>query len=447
MPSSTERLTRSATEEENAIQKTIEKVLSNVSFLNKIMETISTKIDTYMANHMKLYQEQLSTMQEELDRSNSRLDQLEQYSRLDSVRLFGLPEKSNENITEEVISILSTKLKLNIKHEDISICHRLNAREDGIKPVIIKFVRKSTKNEVYNAKSRLKGSQLIVREDLTKPRASMVRDLVKKFSKKNVFTINATTTDRDIESTCLIPELIKNKYWSLSSVRNFTMPDAGRPCTYVTYNYSEFYGKDPEDAYELKKEIDQREEVVPFTMDPGIVCFQHCGPKVFCFTLPNNCPVCGADLSEANFSLLPFSDYYNSMDLHIGLTTSSGTIVEFDKHGLRRHRSSHWGQCLLLGQASSPWMEHWDNTLMQVCKQKCWSARNYSEDRHNCYSFVLTFLQSLDYGNLSKAASNRTVFCEKFIVPRTTSAGKYISLYRKLKDNGYYVHRNNNYNL
>ncbi|KAI4464978.1 l1 transposable element-related [Holotrichia oblita] len=176
MPSSTERLTRSATEEENAIQKTIEKVLSNVSFLNKIMETISTKIDTYMANHMKLYQEQLSTMQEELDRSNSRLDQLEQYSRLDSVRLFGLPEKSNENITEEVISILSTKLKLNIKHEDISICHRLNAREDGIKPVIIKFVRKSTKNEVYNAKSRLKGSQLIVREDLTKPRASMISD-------------------------------------------------------------------------------------------------------------------------------------------------------------------------------------------------------------------------------------------------------------------------------
>lgn len=144
---------------------------------------------------------------------------------------------------------------------------------------------------------------------------------------------------------------------------------------------------------------------------------------------------------------LSLSDYYNSMDLHIGLTTSSGTIVEFDKHGLRRHRSSHWGQCLLLGQASSPWVEHWDNTLMQVCKQKCWSARNYSEDRHNCYSFVLTFLQSLDYGNLSKAASNRTVFCEKFIVPRTTSAGKYISLYRKLKDNGYYVHRNNNYNL
>lgn len=44
------------------------------------------------------------------------------------------------------------------------------------------------------------------------------------------------------------------------------------------------------------------------------------------------------------------SDYYNSMDLHIGVTTSTGTMVEFDKHGLRKHRSIHWNQCLLLDQ-------------------------------------------------------------------------------------------------
>lgn len=129
------------------------------------------------------------------------------------------------------------------------------------------------------------------------------------------------------------------------------------------------------------------------------------------------------------------------MDLHIGVTTSTGTIVEFDKNGLRRHRNGQWGQCLLLDQATSPWREHWDNTLLQVCKQKCWFARNYNEERHNCYTFVLTFLRTLNYGNLSKAASSRTIFCEKFIVPRTTSAGKYISLYRKLKDSGFCVHK------
>lgn len=35
--------------------------------------------------------------------------------------------------------------------------------------------------------------------------------------------------------------------------------------------------------------------------------------------------------------------------------------------------------------------------------------------------------------------SDRTLFCEKYIVPRTTSAGKYISLYRKIRDQGFYI--------
>lgn len=203
-------------------------------------------------------------------------------------------------------------------------------------------------------------------------------------------------------------------------------------------------------------------------MDPGIICFQHCGSKVFGFSLPKICPVCDEDLEKANFTILPFrvpypfirasqypcaivikpttgdflNDYYNSMDLHIGVTTSTGTIVEFDKNGLRKHRSNNWNQCLLLDQVSSPWREHWDTTLWQVCKQKCWSSKTYSEDNHNCYSFVLTFLVTLAYGNLSEAARNRTLFCEKFIIPRTSAAGKYISLYRKLKEYGFYVHRN-----
>ncbi|GLV41497.1 uncharacterized protein CBL_06727 [Carabus blaptoides fortunei] len=204
-------------------------------------------------------------------------------------------------------------------------------------------------------------------------------------------------------------------------------------------------------------------------MDPGILCFQHCCAKVFCLTLPELCPECGQDLLQAQFGLLPFrvpypfirasqypcavvikpttgdflNDYYNSMDLHIGVTTSTGTIVEFDRHGLRRHRSSDWDQCLLLDQAAGPWAEHWDNVLLQVCKQDCWSPKAYAEDTYNCYKFVLTFLRTLNYGSVSKAACSRTMFCEKFIVPRTTSAGKYISLYRKLKDTGCYIHKPN----
>uniref|UniRef100_A0A1B0ABE8 MKRN2 opposite strand protein n=1 Tax=Glossina pallidipes TaxID=7398 RepID=A0A1B0ABE8_GLOPL len=141
------------------------------------------------------------------------------------------------------------------------------------------------------------------------------------------------------------------------------------------------------------------------------------------------------------------NDYNNSTDLHIAVTTSTGCVVEFDRYGLRRHRIdnlSEWWQCLLVGDVPEPWYDYWDQILLQVCQQPDkWTVSHYHEEQHNCYTFVLTFLQALGYDKLSEAANSKTAFCERFIVPRTTTAGKYISLYRKLRDAGIYVHYTN----
>ncbi|XP_036328915.1 uncharacterized protein LOC118741157 [Rhagoletis pomonella] len=140
------------------------------------------------------------------------------------------------------------------------------------------------------------------------------------------------------------------------------------------------------------------------------------------------------------------NDYNNSTDLHIAVTTSTGCVVEFDRHGLRRHRADNtrtteWWQCLLVGDVPEPWYDYWDEILQQICNQPDrWTVAHYQEDSHNCYTFVLAFLQALAYDKLSAAARSKTSFCEKYIVPRTTTAGKYISLYRKLRDMGIYVH-------
>ncbi|KAI5742426.1 hypothetical protein M8J77_007130 [Diaphorina citri] len=40
--------------------------------------------------------------------------------------------------------------------------------------------------------------------------------------------------------------------------------------------------------------------------DPGLLCFTHCGPRVFCFELPEYCPVCHAPLAGEATSLTPF---------------------------------------------------------------------------------------------------------------------------------------------
>lgn len=206
--------------------------------------------------------------------------------------------------------------------------------------------------------------------------------------------------------------------------------------------------------------------------DPGILCTQHCNSKIFSFILPEKCPLCQMQIinnGSSSFGTMPFrlpypfvratqalasvilrptngdflNDYNNQTDLHIAVTTSTGVIVEFDRHGLRRHIPkdfSLWEQSLLVEKAPEAWFDHWDDILAKTCKHTAWTESAYKKDSHNCYTFVLRFLQALDYGDLSRMACNRTTFCEKFIVPRTIVAGKYISLYRKIRDNGFYIH-------
>ena len=69
------------------------------------------------------------------------------------------------------------------------------------------------------------------------------------------------------------------------------------------------------------------------------------------------------------------SDYTNSTDLHIAVTTSRGTIVDFDQNGLQRLRASEktdqqgaWSQSLLLESVPEHWYDVWDSTLEQVIK-------------------------------------------------------------------------------
>lgn len=71
------------------------------------------------------------------------------------------------------------------------------------------------------------------------------------------------------------------------------------------------------------------------------------------------------------------SDYYNSKDLHIGVTNSRGCVVEFSEEGIRGvdpvtkkwsgcETSEHWDQCLLLEQFDELWNEIWDGVLLKV---------------------------------------------------------------------------------
>ncbi len=66
-------------------------------------------------------------------------------------------------------------------------------------------------------------------------------------------------------------------------------------------------------------------------------------------------------------------DYQNRSNLHIGITDSKGSVVEYDVEGIHADRSQEWGRCVVLDGLSSAfgkdvvedpdWPEYWDICL------------------------------------------------------------------------------------
>lgn len=107
------------------------------------------------------------------------INDLEQYTRMNSVRIYGVDDRdryeSSSKTAEVVINLINTKLELSLQQMDVDVAHRLGRfRTDGNRPIICKFVSRETKGKVIKARRKLKGSPVVIREDLTLKNAKLL---------------------------------------------------------------------------------------------------------------------------------------------------------------------------------------------------------------------------------------------------------------------------------
>ena len=80
-------------------------------------------------------------------------DELEQYTRKNSLEIHGIPESAYTS-TEEVVLKLAGAVNVDVNPEDIEISHKLNRK--GVKPIIVKFQNHKVKSRLYKARTKLK---------------------------------------------------------------------------------------------------------------------------------------------------------------------------------------------------------------------------------------------------------------------------------------------------
>ena len=121
--------------------------------------------------------ERLQFALEDSDRSFcGRTNELEQYSRRNNIRIWGIPEAQNDDedaqaTIDKVVKTLNEKMGTNLTTYDIDIAHRIGKKQKNKKSgrcIIVKFLSRLSKIKcLKNRKQNLKGTNIFIQEDLT----------------------------------------------------------------------------------------------------------------------------------------------------------------------------------------------------------------------------------------------------------------------------------------
>ena len=137
----------------------------------------------------------LDGLKSDLDTAICQIDDLEQYNRKHNLEIHGIPESSEENLSDKIIK-LGKVLNVHIVNNDIDICHRMATRRSngGPRPIIVRFRSYRAKSELYKSKKHLKSVSLnnyfhnaeavYINENLTNHRRELFTK-VRKFKKIN----------------------------------------------------------------------------------------------------------------------------------------------------------------------------------------------------------------------------------------------------------------------
>ena len=142
-----------------------------ITKLNKAIDydRISTAVSNQVERLIKPLTDKLAEKDAEIDQLTSkcqaleeRCDDLEQYSRKDSIRIFGLPEIPDENPYDSVTWLCNTQMKLKppLTLGEISNCHRIGPMSSHAtkpRPMIVRFTTNRSKQCVMANRKKLKG--------------------------------------------------------------------------------------------------------------------------------------------------------------------------------------------------------------------------------------------------------------------------------------------------
>ena len=122
--------------------------------LSKVM-----KANDAMKVELQALRKKVNDQKSEMDELYESHDDLEQYTRKNSLEIHGVPENLYTS-TEDVVIKLGEVLNVPIQSEDIDISHKLYSGKNKPKNIIVKFISHKKKTALYKKRVELKNVKI-----------------------------------------------------------------------------------------------------------------------------------------------------------------------------------------------------------------------------------------------------------------------------------------------
>lgn len=167
----------------------------------KLVQAVTEAVSSVLRQSFLEIEERLSYQADMIRRQTDELHKLQQYSRRNALRIFGVPETNTdtpEDTDTVVRNIIRSELGVEVQPEEISRSHRVSRKQSptqlhkntGPRPIIVKFATYNIRHRVFVQKKKLKGKKVFIWEDLTNRNAKLLAAARRKYGDKNAWSVD-----------------------------------------------------------------------------------------------------------------------------------------------------------------------------------------------------------------------------------------------------------------
>lgn len=185
-----------------AVKSAVSKLCTSEAFITQLSESIFSSINEKINKELEFLKNKINELELTVHKQDGIIKSLkdshekyEKFTRKNNFLVYGLVEQDNENCLATMLDVLNTQMRLNIEETSIESCFRLGkVNKTKSRPLLVKCNSGHLRRLILSNRKFLKGTKIVIREDLTAVQMSIFKSALGKVGKNGKVWTNFGAT-------------------------------------------------------------------------------------------------------------------------------------------------------------------------------------------------------------------------------------------------------------